>query len=63
MAITSQTGVLSFGAQAHKTTVSTSFWKHRATDVDLATISDDRLGPPEVGGSPIPTLPYRAGVL
>jgi hypothetical protein len=63
MAVTAQTGVFSFGAQVGKTTISSTFYKHRASDIDLATISDDRLGPPEVGGVPVPTIPYRAGVM
>jgi hypothetical protein len=63
MAVTAQTGVFSFGGQAGKTTIATTFYQHRASDIDLATISDDRLGPPEVGGEPVPTIPYRAGVM
>lgn len=63
MAVTAQTGVLSFGAQTGKGVPATTFYKHRASDIDLATISDDRLGPPEVGGIPTPTIPYRAGVM
>jgi hypothetical protein len=63
MAVTAQTGVFSFGGQVGKTTISATFFKHRASDIDLATISDDRLGPPEVGGVPVPTIPYRAGVM
>jgi hypothetical protein len=41
----------------------TNWYKHRASDIDLGMISDDRLGPPEVGGVPTPTIPYRAGVM
>lgn len=63
MAITAQAGVFSFGPQTAKGALSTTFYKHRASDIDMATISDDRLGPPEVGGSPTPTIPYRAGVM
>jgi hypothetical protein len=63
MAVTAQTGTFSFGAQTAKGTVSSTFYRHRASDIDLATISDDRLGPPEVGGVPVPTIPFRAGVM
>lgn len=63
MAVTAQAGVFSFGAQTGKGTLSATFYQHRASDIDLATISDDRLGPPEVGGVPVPTIPYRAGVM
>jgi len=63
MAVTAQTGIFSFGGQAAKGTISSTFYQHRAADVDLSPISDDRLGPPEVGGLPVPTIPYRAGVV
>lgn len=63
MAVTSQTGTLGFGAQSAKETIAATFYRHRAADIDLAVISDDRLGPPEVGGIPTPTIPYRAGVM
>lgn len=63
MAVTSQAGVFSFGGQSAKGTLATTFYRHRASNVDLVTISDDRLGPPEVGGQPVPTIPYRAGVV
>jgi hypothetical protein len=63
MAITAQAGVFSFGPQVAKGTLASDYWKHRASDIDLATVSDDRTGPPEVGGLPVPTIPYRAGVM
>lgn len=63
MAVTAQAGVFSWGPQADKGTVAATFYQHRAGNIDLAPISDDRLGPPEVGGLPTPTFPYRAGVM
>ena len=63
MAVTAQSGVFSWGGQTAKGSVATQFYKHRAADIDLAAISDDRLGPPEVGGIPTPTFPYRAGIM
>lgn len=63
MAVIAQSGILSFGPQVAKETVAATFYQHRATDIDLAAVSDDRLGPPEVGGIPTPTIPYRAGLL
>lgn len=63
MAIVAQAGVFGFGPQSAKEATATTIYKHRAADIDLAVISDDRLGPPEVGGTPTPTLPYRAGVM
>ncbi|MGC9423769.1 hypothetical protein [Vibrio sp.] len=63
MAIVAQAGVFGFGPQSGKEVAASALYKHRAADIDLAVISDDRLGPPEVGGTPTPTLPYRAGVM
>lgn len=63
MAVTAQTGIFGFSPQFQKGTVVTQYYKHRASDIDLGVVSDDRLGPPEVGGTPIPTIPYRAGVM
>lgn len=63
MAVTAQTGIFSFGAQSAKGTPPSTYYKHYASDIDLAPISDDRVGPPEVGGVVTPTLAYRAGTL
>jgi hypothetical protein len=63
MAVTAQAGIFGFGGQSGKGTLASTFYRHRAADVDLSAISDDRLGPPEVGGIPTPTIPYRAGIL
>lgn len=63
MAVTAQDGILSFGGQSAKDTISATFYRHRAADINLGVQSDDRLGPPEIGGIAVPTIPYRAGVL
>ena len=63
MAVTAADGILSFGAQTAKDAVSATFYQHRAADINLGIISDDRLGPPEIGGISVPTIPYRAGVM
>jgi len=63
MAVTAQAGVFSWGGQTAKGAVATTFYQHRAADIDLGAVSDDRLGPPEVGGIPVPTFPYRAGIM
>jgi len=63
MAQTAQAGIFGFGPQSAKETAASTLYKHRASDIDLAAISDDRIGPPEVGGTPTPTFPYRAGIL
>lgn len=63
MAVTSQDGILSFGPQTAKDTIAAKFYQHRAADINLGIQSDDRLGPPEIGGIAVPTIPYRAGVL
>jgi hypothetical protein len=65
MAIVAQAGILGFGPQAGKEIdVPDGEWfRHKATLGDLAVLDDQRLGPPEVGGRPLPTIPYKAGVM
>lgn len=63
MAVTAQAGVLSFGPQTGKGVAATTFYRHRAVDIDLSVLDDVRLGQLEVGGTPIPTFPYKAGVM
>jgi len=65
MTTVSQAGIFGFGPSAGKgVAVPTGKWyRHKATLVDMAAIDDQRLGPPEVGGRPLPTIPYKAGVM
>ena len=65
MAVVAQAGILGFGPQAGKEidVVSGSWFRHKATLADLAIMDDQRLGPPEVGGRPLPTIPFKAGVM
>lgn len=64
MTTVAQAGILGFGPSASKGAgVATGNWyRHKATMIDLAVVDDQRLGPPEVGGRPLPTIPYKAGV-
>lgn len=62
MAVTAQSGIFSFGGQSAKGTIAATYYQHRAQNIDLGVVSDDRIGPPEVGGISTPTFPYRAGV-
>lgn len=61
MAVTAQAGALSWGPQTGKGSVASTFYRHRAVDIDLSILDDVRLGQLEVGGTPIPTFPYKAG--
>ena len=65
MATVAQAGILGFGPQAAKgSDVPVGSWyRHKATVGDLAVQDDQRLGPPEVGGRPLPTIPFKAGVM
>ena len=65
MAVVAQAGILGFGPQASKgvDVPDGSWFRHKATLADLAIQDDQRLGPPEVGGRPLPTIPYKAGVM
>jgi hypothetical protein len=68
MAVTAAAGILGFGPQNKMSTAAgyvapTTFYRHKATQVDLAVLDDTRLGDDEVGGRPVPTFPYKAGVM
>jgi len=65
MTTVAQAGILGFGPSAGKgiAVTSGSWFRHKATLIDLAILDDQRLGPPEVGGRPLPTLPYKGGVM
>lgn len=65
MTTVAQAGILGFGPSAGKEqgVVDGSWYRHKATGIDLAVLDDQRLGPPEVGGRPLPTIPYKAGVM
>jgi hypothetical protein len=39
------------------------WWRQKADAVGIAILDDTRLGNPEVGGRPVPTIPYKAGVM
>lgn len=63
MAVTAQAGILSWGAQTGKGVNPSTYYRHRAIDIDLGVMDDVRLGQLEVGGIPVPTFPYKAGVM
>ena len=65
MTTVAQAGILGFGPSAGKGSgvANGSWYRHKATLIDLAVLDDQRLGPPEVGGRPLPTIPYKAGVM
>lgn len=61
MAVTAQAGTVGFGAQPAKGVQATTWYRHRATMVDLAILDPVNEGAPEVGGLPVPTFPYKTG--
>lgn len=68
MAVTAAAGIVAFAPQYQKgslplLTNPSDFYKMKATQVDLAVLDDTRLGDDEVGGRPVPTFPYKAGVM
>lgn len=65
MTTVAQAGILGFGPSAGKGSgvANGSWYRHKATLIDLGVMDDQRLGPPEVGGRPLPTIPYKAGVM
>lgn len=63
MAITAQNGVFGLGFQAGgaKDGAVATWHRHRALNVDMSILDDNRMGPGEVGGIVTPTMPYKAG--
>jgi hypothetical protein len=61
MALTAQAGIFGFGPQAAKDTIATTFRRHKAMNLGFGVMDDTRIGPLEIGGSPFPTFPYKAG--
>jgi len=62
MSTTGAAGILSYGMQSAKGAVATTFYRHRAADVNYGPVQDLRTLPLEVGGIPTPTGAYKAGV-
>lgn len=62
MGVTAQTGLFGFGQQASEAADPTKWYKHKAVAIDLALIDDTRVFPMEVGGNPVPTGMFKAGV-
>lgn len=63
MAVTAQAGIFGFGPQIGMNQVATSFYRHKATLIDLGFLDDIRVGPLEIGSGPFPTFPYKAGYI
>lgn len=61
MAVSAQAGIVGFGPQSGKGSLPDTWYRHRATLVDLGVNDDVREGVPEVGGIAVPTFPYKAG--
>ena len=61
MSVTAMAGTIGFGPQPAKGTLPTTWYRHRATLVDLAIIDPTQEGAPEVGGLPVPSFPYKTG--
>lgn len=63
MAVTAQAGIFGFGPQTAMNSVATTFYRHKATMIDLGMADDIRVGPLEIGSGPFPTFPYKAGYI
>lgn len=61
MTVSAQAATFSFGPQAGMGLAPTSWYKHRATFIDLNEVDETREGPPEIGGIAVPTFPYKPG--
>ncbi len=61
MTVSALDGLVGFGPQAAMESVAETWFRHRATQVDLAVIDPVQLGTPEVGGLAVPSFPYKTG--
>jgi hypothetical protein len=63
LAVTAAAGIVGWAPQYEMGDTTVTWYKHKATQIDLAVLDDTRLGDDEVGGRPVPTFPYKAGVM
>ena len=61
MSLTAMAGTIGFGPQPSMGVLPSTWYRHRATLVDLAIIDPTQEGAPEVGGIPVPSFPYKTG--
>lgn len=61
MTVTAQSTILSWGVQADKTTLPTSWYQHRTLRSTLSEIDDVRILDPELGGVAVPDGAYKVG--
>lgn len=61
MALTAQNSIFAFGPQTAKGAVATTWYRHKALSIGFGVADEAQLGPLEIGSSPFPTFPYKAG--
>lgn len=61
MSVSALEGVWGFGPQGVKDNYADTWYRHRATMVDIVINDPTQLGVPEVGGIAVPTFPYKTG--
>jgi len=61
MTVLASTGVLSYGKQSAKGSAATTWYRHRATDIDFGPVQTMAAIPLEVGGTVVPTGSYKQG--
>lgn len=61
MGLTANSAILGFGPQSGKGVNAASWYRHRASMVDLAIIDPVQEGAPEIGGVPVPGFMYKSG--
>jgi len=64
MTTTSGAGILGFGPQSAKgvPVVDGNWYRHKALSIGIGVLDGQQIGPPEVGGRPLPGAPYKSGV-
>lgn len=61
MSVIATEGIFSYGMQSAKGTLATSFFRHKAMDIDYGAIDRQAVVPQEVGGIAVPTGAYKSG--
>lgn len=61
MTVLASTGILSYGKQSAKGSAASTWYRHRATDIDFGPVQTMAAIPLEVGGTVVPTGSYKQG--
>jgi len=61
MTVLAQTGIVGIGPQTAKGSVATTWYRYKSLNAAMGAQEDNRISPPEIGGTPYPTGAFKAG--